>query len=290
MASDSDPPRDPPDDDAVDALMNMVDGAPAIPLPPNPPTRAEPPRPPNPPSKPPPPPPPPPSGAVPPPPPPPPPPPLDPLPPNTSLDDDSSPFSTSVDVPPPHSVPVPRPAPEPTVRPQAKVEDIAPDGGPTLGGTRVTLVGEHLYRVSIVRFGGELAQTIGAREPAEIRVLAPAAQAIGAVDVTVQNPSAPETLIENGYTYRALPAPKIDSVAPTHADPVGGTEISIIGQNFLEETKVLIGKTAATQVVFIDATTLEVVVPGGSSGAMMDVAVENPDGKRAVVKRAFKYT
>jgi hypothetical protein len=204
--------------------------------------------------------------------------------------EEESPYSTRLDIPPPHSVPVPMPAPVPTVRPKAEVTDVSPDSGPTLGGTGVTLHGKHLYRVSIVRFGGELAQTIGAREPTEVKVLAPAAKSAGPVDVSVQNPSAEETTIPKAYTYKALPAPKISSVAPTYADAAGGTEISVIGKNFIAETKVLIGKEPAKKVVFIDATTLEVVLPGGDSGAMMDVAVENPDGKRDTVKRAFKYS
>lgn len=205
------------------------------------------------------------------------------------FDEDESPFSNELDIPPPHSVPVPMPAPEPTVRPQARVDDVSPDGGLTLGGTRVTLTGQHLYRVSIVRIGGALAQTIGAREPHEIRVLAPAAKSAGVVDITVQNPSADETLVPQGFTYRALPAPKIASVAPTYADASGGTEICVMGQNFVSDTRVLVGSTPAKKTKFIDATTLEVVLPGGKSGAMMDVIVENPDGKRDVAKRAFKY-
>lgn len=204
--------------------------------------------------------------------------------------DDDSPFSSELDIPPPHSVPVPMPAPEPTVRPQARVDDVSPDSGLTLGGTRVTLTGEHLYRVSIVRIGGALAQTVGAREPHEIRVLAPAAKSVGAVDITVQNPSADETLVAQGFTYKALPAPKIASVAPTYADAAGGTEISVIGQNFVSDTRVLVGATPVKKIRFVDATTLEVVLPSGKSGAMMDVIVENPDGKRDVAKRAFKYS
>ncbi len=204
-------------------------------------------------------------------------------------DELSSPFCDEPDIPPPHSVPVPMPAPEPTVRPQARVEDITPERGPTLGGTRVTLTGQHLYRVSIVRFGGELAQTIGAREPTEIRVLAPAVAAPGAVDVSVQNPSSDERVIKHGFTYETLPPPKIDSVTPTYAAAAGGTEISVIGKNFVRDTAVHIGDTPVAKVRFVDATTLEVTVHGGRKGALMDVAVVNPDGKRDVQKRAFKY-
>lgn len=258
-------------DPDIDALMAFVGddaaaAAPATPPPPPPPAPAHPtPLPPRPPL------------------------PTEPIDLSDSLDEES-PYSRELDIPPPHSVPVPMPAPEPTVRPQAVVVDVSPASGPTLGGTGVTLHGKHLYRVSIVRFGGELAQTIGAREPSEVKVLAPAAKSAGAVDISVQNPGTDETTLANGYEYLALPAPKIDSVAPTYAAAAGGTEISVIGKNFVAETRVFVGTELANKSVFIDATTLEVVLPGGKSGALMDVSVENPDGKRDTVKRAFKYS
>jgi hypothetical protein len=193
------------------------------------------------------------------------------------------------DLPPPDFL-APPPLSTPKVWAQPIVDEIAPEGGPVLGGTRVTLTGKHLFRVSIVRFGGELAQTIGAREPHEIKVLSPPRKEAGVVDVTVENPAAPMAIKPKAFTYAALPAPVIDSVAPREAAAAKDSKLSVHGKNFLAASEVLVGDAPVKKVTFIDAGTLEIVVAGGKSGAMMDVMVVNPDGKRVSIKRAFKFT
>jgi hypothetical protein len=195
-----------------------------------------------------------------------------------------------LDIPPPDTVPVPQPGPIPTVRPAAVIDEVTPDRGPVLGGTRVTLTGQHLYRVSIVRFGGELAQTIGAREPAELRVVAPARQDAATVDVTIENPGAPMTIKARAFSYAALPAPVIESVAPRELSADKDAKLSVIGKNFVVDSRVLVGEAAPKKVTFVDGGTLEVVVAGGKRGSMMDVAVVNPDGKRVAMKRAFRFS
>lgn len=193
------------------------------------------------------------------------------------------------DLPPPESVPVPQAPKAPKIVPSAIVDDVAPPEGPVIGGTRLTLTGSHLYRESIVRIDGMITQTIGAREPHELRVLVPARDDDGAVDITVQNPGSPLTSLPAAFRYTPLPAPKIDSVAPSQAASAGGTEIAIAGEHFVEQTSVMLGRERATTVAFIDAQHLEVVVPAGKAGTFVDVSVENPDGKRDTTRRAFKY-
>ncbi len=193
------------------------------------------------------------------------------------------------DLPPPDSVPVPEAPRAPKVVPSAVVEDVSPAEGPVIGGTRLTLSGQHLYRESIVRIDGVITQTIGAREPHELRVLVPSRDGDGTVDITVQNPGSPITELPGAFRYTPLPAPEIHSVAPTHAKAAGGTEITIAGAHFVEQTSVLLAGERATTVAFIDAEHLEVVVPAGKAGRFVDVAVENPDGKRDTTRRAFKY-
>ena len=192
------------------------------------------------------------------------------------------------DLPPPASVPRPVFTPAPRLLPMPKVSDVTPAEGPVRAETRVTLRGEHLHRESIVRFAGVIAMTVGAREPHELTVTTPPREQAGAVDVTLQNPGAPLVTLAEAFRYVALPAPKITSVAPHQGAVKGGTEISVTGQNFVAGSVVLVDGTAA-RTTFVDATTLEARTPPGKAGAMVDVAVDNPDGKRAVVKRAFAY-
>lgn len=193
------------------------------------------------------------------------------------------------DIPPPASVPVPRPAPAPTVLPSAVVTDVAPTEGPTIGGTRVKLEGQHLYRESIVRFGGALATTVGATVDRELRVEAPPMRTPGKVDISIQNPGSELTVVEKAYSYEPLPAPKITSVAPVRGAVAGGTELSITGQNFVAGTVVLLDGQPAADAKLVADNTLEVKTPPGKAGKMIDVAVKNPDGKQDVSRRAFLY-
>lgn len=213
----------------------------------------------------------------PPPPPPPPPPPLDPG------------LFADADLPPPESVPRPR-APE-SVRayPPPRLDDIEPAEGSILGGTKLTLSGDGLFRLSIVRIDGVIAQTIGAREPSELRVLTPPRGKGGAVDVSVENPLGQQVVKVGGFRYTPLAAPKITVVAPDRVAAKGGAEISIEGTGFVSSTVVLLDGVAATTVRFVSSTSLEVKTPGGANGKLIDVQVKNPDGQTDQVRRAFVY-
>jgi hypothetical protein len=192
------------------------------------------------------------------------------------------------ELPPADLVPVPMAGRAPRVLPEPKVHELAPDAGPVLAETRVTLRGEHLHRESIVRIDGLIAMTVGAVEPRELSVRTPPRATPGAVDVTVQNPGAPTLVLAGAYRYEALPPPEITGVAPRRGAVKGGTEISVNGQGFVAGSVVLVDGVRS-KTVFVDARTLEARTPPGKAGAMVDVAVENPDGKRAVEPRAFAY-
>jgi hypothetical protein len=185
-------------------------------------------------------------------------------------------------VPPPSVGRAPRWLPAPTHL------ELEPTEGPVLEETRVTLRGDHLYRESIVRFDGLIAMTVGATEPHELGVRTPPRDRPGPVEVTVQNPGAPLVVVPQPFRYTPLPQPAITSVGPHAGAPRGGTEISVSGSGFVRGSVVLVdGARARTS--FVDAHTLDAVTPPGRPGAMVEIAVENPDGKRASVPRAFAY-
>jgi hypothetical protein len=215
-------------------------------------------------------------------------PPPPPVPPGPPPSEDGNPISTIPLEPPPESVPRPRAVPPPTTLPKAVIQDVEPDHGVTLGGDKVTLRGENLFRESIVRIGGSIAATVGASEPREIEVSTPPRPGPGPVDVSVQNPGAELVTLDKAFRYESLPAPTIETVAPNRVAAKGGTEISITGTGFVDQTVVVLDG-AAVPTKFVDASTLEVTVPAGQDGRMVDVAVANPDGKQDVEVRAFVY-
>jgi hypothetical protein len=185
-------------------------------------------------------------------------------------------------VPPPSAGPAPRWLPAPTIF------EVDPPEGPVHAETRVTLRGQHLYRESIVRFEGLIAMTVGAHEPRELVVRTPLRERPGPVEVSVQNPGAPLVVLSAPFRYVPLAPPTVTGVAPHAGAPKGGTEISVTGSGFVPGSVVLVDGVRA-KTTFVDGTTIDAVTPPGKSGAMVDVAVENPDGRRANMPRAFAY-
>ena len=123
----------------------------------------------------------------------------------------------------------------------------------------------------------------------QIIVVTPPVKAAGMVDIEVGGSETAPAIMKNAFRYDARPAPLVTSVSPMRGAVAGNTEISISGKNFLAESTVLVGGKPATKVKLADPATLEAKTPPGKSGEMVDVVVRNPDGKEAVVKRAFLY-
>jgi hypothetical protein len=177
----------------------------------------------------------------------------------------------------------------PKVVPPAKIVEISPDHGSVLGGIKLTIQGDRLFRESIVRIDGVLAKTIGADEPREVRVTVPPRATPGAVEVSIQNPGSDPVVLGKAFRYEALPAPKVTSVAPNRGRVRGGSELSVTGESFVSGTIVLFGTEEISAVKLVDSGTIDLKTPPGTHGQWVDVGVRNPDGKQAVVRRAFMY-
>jgi len=82
-----------------------------------------------------------------------------------------------------------------------------------------------------VYFGGEEAEVLdyGYRR---LVVKLPRYDGQGAVDVVIVNPDTGTAVKKSGFTY-AMSSPKINSVVPSVGPKAGGTEITILGQNFI---------------------------------------------------------
>jgi predicted enzyme related to lactoylglutathione lyase len=174
-------------------------------------------------------------------------------------------------------------------RPAPRVDSIAPRNGPMVGGTRVVIEGEFFPEDSVIRIGGQSPKRAVVRGGTIIELLMPPSRSPGFVDLEVGRPETGMTTVKNAYRYDPSPAPSVVSVAPNKGGVDGGTEVSIEGKNFVADAVVLFGGKPAARVKFVDATTLEVKTPPGQNGQMVDVVVKHPDGKEAVVQRAFQY-
>jgi phosphatidylinositol-3-phosphatase len=84
------------------------------------------------------------------------------------------------------------------------------------------------------------------------------------------------------------PFPGVTSVTPGCGNSSGGTSITVTGSNFVNGATVTIGGVAATNVVFVNSTTLTAITPVGTVGAKT-IVVTNPDTQTAALSNSLTY-
>ncbi len=174
---------------------------------------------------------------------------------------------------------------------QANSTDPA-DGGAGAGGGVLAagVPGTVIVTSSVaptLTFGGVAVTNMTIVNSTTITATVPAHAAGGAVAVTETNPDTQSATLANGYTYVAPPS--VTSVTPNTAVITGGSSVVITGTGFQATPTVSIGGVAATSVTWVNATTLDVVVPAHSVGPV-GVTVTNPDTQTFSLAGAFTYT
>ncbi|QJC52577.1 hypothetical protein HGI30_14060 [Paenibacillus albicereus] len=167
-----------------------------------------------------------------------------------------------------------------------------------LGATSGSISGNnsvHVYATNHkegakIYFGAKEA-TIVEFHSAYIRVMAPAAQDSGNVDVRIVNPDGQEYVYVNAYTYSfpgASPRPVLTSITTTSGPVAGGNSFNLNGANFLAGAKVYFGNIQAT-VVGLNANAITVTAPRSNSAMKVDIRVVNPDGQEVVFISSYTY-
>ncbi|MBV9944309.1 MAG: IPT/TIG domain-containing protein [Solirubrobacterales bacterium] len=152
---------------------------------------------------------------------------------------------------------------------------ISPVGGPTTGGTIVTITGQRLAKATRVRFGSQDGTDLKTISPTQLRVDTPpgsgtvAATAITPAGDSVPNPSAQ-------FTYTSPGVPTITGVAPARGPTAGGTLVMITGTNLAHAAAVSFGSADGTSVKPIDDSELQVQSPPGAG--IVPVRVSSPSG------------
>ncbi|MFO0587924.1 MAG: IPT/TIG domain-containing protein [Polyangiaceae bacterium] len=173
-------------------------------------------------------------------------------------------------------------------RPPPRVTGVSPSSGPMSGNTRVSLEGVGFTQDCWVRIGRERPKTTVIKNSETIEIVTPPCKISGFVDIEVGTNQTGSSTAKNVFRFVPLPPPVIDGVAPNKGRVEGGTEMSITGKCFNADVIVTIG---GKQVKFklISPDLIECKTPPGTDGQMVDVSVKNPDGKEAMVRRAFQY-
>jgi hypothetical protein len=173
-------------------------------------------------------------------------------------------------------------------RPPPRVTGVSPSQGPMSGNTRVSIEGIGFSQDCWVRIGRERPKSIVIKNAELIEIVTPPCKISGFVDVEVGTNQTGSSTAKNVFRFVALPPPVMDGVAPNKGRVEGGTEMSITGKCFNADVIVSVG---GKQVKFklISPDLIECKTPPGADGQMVDVSVKNPDGKEAVMRRAFAY-
>lgn len=139
-------------------------------------------------------------------------------------------------------------------------------------GLIVTITGNNLGGVTVVKFGGKPAESFEVVSQTQINAK-PGDGNSGNVEVS-----------KDGTTFQSLPgfvfipAPKLTSVTP--ADFEKGDEITINGENFIGTVVVIIDDTAAADVTVVSTTTITATVMGSVSAKVIQVTT---DGGEATI-------
>jgi hypothetical protein len=108
----------------------------------------------------------------------------------------------------------------------------------------------------------------------------------GTVSVTVTNPDGQLATIFNGFTY-SNPPPALASVTPSSGSSTGGTVITLAGSGFQNGMTVLVGSSAATNVVVANGNSALATTPPGLGS--VSVTIKNPDGQSSTLASSYTY-
>jgi len=176
-----------------------------------------------------------------------------------------------------------------------EITEISPIGGNPNEETPVTIKGIGFIKGATVTFGGNSAK-IKTFSTKEIKVttskLEQQVTFPYAVDIVVENPDGQIDLLKEGFLYAS--APTIIEISPTGGKSIGGTLVTIRGNNFLKGLTVFLGDQPGG-VVSVSETRIEVFTPPlikkePSIQYKVDVIVQNPDGQRTECRIGFAYS
>jgi len=169
--------------------------------------------------------------------------------------------------------------------PPVSLSSVEPASGPTAGGTITTIRGDGFTTGIAVLFDWIPAQYITVVSPQTLTCMTPPG-ASGFVDVTVVTADSGQDTLANGFAY--IRAPDIQSVTPAQGSALGGTFVTITGAGFQPAPLVAFGATLATNVTFVDATTITCTTPAHAQGTV-DISVSNADSQSDVHAACFTF-
>ncbi|WP_081706275.1 IPT/TIG domain-containing protein [Nocardia sp. CNY236] len=152
------------------------------------------------------------------------------------------------------------------------LSSVAPNQGPTIGRTVVTLTGSGLAGVTAVSFGATPAAGFAIVSDTEITATSPAGT--GIVTITVTAPGG----TSNPVTFVYVILPSVTDISPISGPVAGGNAVTLTGADFVGPLTVRFGAIAT--VFTIDSTTeITAIAPPGSGIVTVTVTGTGGTGK-----------
>jgi hypothetical protein len=189
---------------------------------------------------------------------------------------------------------------------------VTPTGGPTGGGTAVTITGTNLAGTTEVYFGATKATSFEQRSGTEIQAIAPPGAGMVHVYVYGSRERCGPRTGEGSYTYAGetstststrtetcttatVPAPEITAVEPDQGPAAGGTSVTIHGRwfsgliNVGSVSSVTFGETAAASWHQVSENLITAVTPPGTGTVGIHVSVHTACGTSTSMPYPFHY-
>ncbi len=189
------------------------------------------------------------------------------------------------------------------------IQGVTPNSGPP-GGTRVRIEGSGFDAPVRVTFGGLNANVVSVSSNLIIADTPPVTLPVGdvlsvaiSVSINVNEPEEPQAtdVLSNAFTYARegqTQVPLIVSVTPSSGPNEGGTQVTVLGENFADEVQVFFGTATLIEapVLSVAPTRLLIETPSATGpnssnrNAIVHVRVVNVDsGLSAQLNGAFQY-
>jgi len=168
------------------------------------------------------------------------------------------------------------------------IQNIGPKSGPTIGGTKVSIVGSDLAGATVVDFGSTPSPSITVISPKVIEAISPPGS-LGTVAISVLTPDGttpPDPA--DSFTYK-VDAPKVTSVAPDVGPSAGGTPVTITGSSFSKVTAVDFGGIPASFTVK-SGKSISAVSPAGTGAVQVTVTDANGTSAANPPSTTFTYS
>lgn len=168
---------------------------------------------------------------------------------------------------------------------EPQIVEVVPNEGPLEGGTKVLIKGQYFMPGASVSIDGK-ESVVTKNSVGQLEVTTPAGTLPGAVDITVTNPDGTTVTSVDSFTYIA--GPQITAIQPNIGSRIGGENVVLTGERFVEGAKVYFNNTLVSS-TFVTSEELTLVTPPWAKAESVDVIVENPNGQKHTLAKGYTY-